>query len=51
MKKPRIEFIEKLPSDIEKRMEKGLDEYASSHGIDVNYQPFAFLIFNEEDEV
>lgn len=32
-------------------MEKGLNEYASSHGIDVNYQPFAFVLFDEQDEV
>ena len=51
MKNCKIEFIEKLPEEILEKMEKGLEEYSLSHGIDVNYQPFAFVLFDEQDKV
>lgn len=51
MKTCKIEFIEKLPEEINEKMEKGLEEYAISHAIDVNYQPFAFVLFGEQNEV
>ncbi|MGE4349183.1 MAG: GNAT family N-acetyltransferase [Candidatus Berkiella sp.] len=47
----KISFVDKIPSEIEEKMEKGLEEYSLSHGIDVNYQPFAFVLFDEKDEV
>ncbi|MBI2792811.1 MAG: GNAT family N-acetyltransferase [Gammaproteobacteria bacterium] len=51
MKNYKIEFIEKLPKEINEKMEKGLKEYETSHGIDVNYTPFALVLFDEKDEV
>lgn len=47
----KISFVDQLPKEIEEKMEKGLEEYAVSHGIDVNYQPFAFVLFDEKGEV
>jgi len=43
--------MDALPKEIEEKMEKGLEEHAVSHGIDVNYVPFAFILFDEKDEV
>jgi len=51
MKNFKIEFIDKLPEEINEKMEKGLEEYAVNHGIDVNYTPFAFILFSEKNEV
>ena len=50
MENLKISFVERLSESIQTKMEKGLDEYANSHGIDVNYQPFAFLLFDEKNE-
>lgn len=38
-----IEFIDKLPPEIEEKMRKDLVEYESSHGIDVNYRRFSMI--------
>ncbi|MBS0287495.1 MAG: GNAT family N-acetyltransferase [Proteobacteria bacterium] len=47
----KISFVDQLPKVIEEKMEKGLEEYSVNHGIDVNYQPFAFVLFDKQDEV
>lgn len=46
----KIEFIEKLPEEINEKMEKGLKEYEISHGINVDYKPFALVLFDEKNE-
>ena len=51
MKNTKIEFTEKLSPDLVKKMESGLLEYEMSHGVDVNYQPFAFVLYDEKNEV
>jgi GNAT superfamily N-acetyltransferase len=50
MKSCKIEFIDKLPASIEKQMEKGLEEYEVSHGIDVNFTPFCFILYDENNQ-
>ncbi len=39
-----IEFVNELPADVEKNMEKNFVEYEKSHGIDVNYKKFSIII-------
>ena len=51
MKNYKIELVEKLSDEINQKMEKGLLEYENSHGINVDYKPFAFVLFNEKNEV
>lgn len=51
MKNCKIEFMEKLPEEINVKMEKGLEEYALSHGVNVNYTPFVFVLYDEKKEV
>ncbi|NNM59992.1 MAG: GNAT family N-acetyltransferase [Legionellales bacterium] len=46
-----ISFVEQLPKEIEEKMGRGLTEYAISHGIDVNYTPFALVLVDEKNEV
>lgn len=50
MTKPVIKFVDHISDDIEEKMERGLEEYAISHEIHVDYKPFALVIFNEKDE-
>ena len=50
MKNLKISFVEQISKEIEEKMEKGLKEYETSHGIDVNYKPFALVIFDEKNE-
>jgi GNAT superfamily N-acetyltransferase len=46
----KIEFFQKLPGAINEKMEKGLKEYETSHGIDVDYTPFVLVLFDEKNE-
>src|SRR5579862_7846091 len=47
MNNHKIEFIDTLPENIEKKMRKDLVKYESSHGIDVNYKKFALILRDE----
>lgn len=51
MKNCKIEFVEKIPNDIEEKMRNGFVEYESSHAIDVNYKPFSLVLKDEKNEV
>lgn len=51
MDNPNIVFLDHLPKEIEKKMESGLHEYEMNHGIDVNFQPFAFVLYDEKNDV
>lgn len=51
MKNFKISFVDELSFDIQDKMEKGLEEYEISHGIDVNFTPFAFILYDEKNEV
>lgn len=46
-----IEFVEKLSEDVNEKMLKGLVEYETSHGIDVNFRRFSVVLQDEEGNV
>lgn len=46
-----IEFVDKLPEEVEEKMNKDLVEYESSRGIDVNYKKFAMILREEKGDV
>ncbi len=46
-----VEFVDKLPKEVEEKMHKDLVEYESSHGIDVNYKKFAVILKDEQGDV
>lgn len=50
MRNCKIEFVEKLPDAINEKMERGLKEYETSHGINVDYKPFALVLYDEKNE-
>jgi ribosomal protein S18 acetylase RimI-like enzyme len=50
MKNYKVEFVEKISDDVEKKMRKGFVEYESSYGIDVNYKPFSLTLKDEKNE-
>ncbi len=45
-----ISFVEKIPKEIEEKMGQGINEYAASHGIKIDWKPFALMLFNETNE-
>lgn len=46
-----VEYVEKISKSIQKKMQKDLIDYESSHGIDVNYHPFALILRNKSKDV
>lgn len=46
-----VEYVDKLPEDVEKRMNESFEEYESSHGIDVNFKKFSIILRREDGEV
>lgn len=46
----KISFVERLSEKSRTKMEEGLKEYELSHGVHVNYKPFALELFNEKNE-
>lgn len=50
MKNTKIEFVDQIPENIEAKMRKSFVAYESSHGIDVNYKPFALILKDENKE-
>lgn len=51
MHKYKIEFLDNLAEEIEEKMREDLVAYESSHGIDVNYKPFAIVLADEKGNV
>jgi ribosomal protein S18 acetylase RimI-like enzyme len=51
MKNFRISFVEQLPEEIKVKMESGLLDYETSHGVDVNFKPFALVLYDDKNEV
>lgn len=47
----KIEFLDQINNELEQRMHDGFVSYERSHGIDVNYKPFAITISDENDVV
>lgn len=50
MKNFKISLVEKISEATEARMSQGIQEYALSHGINIDWTPFALEIFNEKNE-
>ncbi|KTD05163.1 GNAT family N-acetyltransferase [Fluoribacter gormanii] len=50
-KPPTIEFYNSLPDDVEKLMREDLIAYETTHGIDVNYKPFCFVLRDKNQKV
>ena len=51
MQNLKISFVEQISKEANARMETGLKEYSTSHGINVDYKPFALELFDERGEV
>ncbi|GEM_PF-6052565 len=47
----KISYVNQISEKTLKKMEDGLKEYELSHGIHVDYTPFAFEIYNENGDV
>jgi ribosomal protein S18 acetylase RimI-like enzyme len=47
----RINFIDKLPEDIEKLMQEDLVEYEAKHGIEVNLKRFSLVLTSDTEKV
>ncbi|WP_131781500.1 GNAT family N-acetyltransferase [Legionella gresilensis] len=43
----KIEFVDQLDEDLEQHMLKDLIAYEFKHGIDVNYKPFAIVLYHK----
>lgn len=44
-----ISYVEQLPSELENAMRTDLGIYENDHGIDVNYKPFALVLYDHTD--
>lgn len=51
MEQYTVEFIDKLPEDVEEKMSKELIEYESAQGIDVNYKKFSVILRDKKGNV
>ena len=51
MDKTHISFFEKPPAQALAQMEKGLLDYAVKHGVNVDFKPFSFVLYNEKEDV
>ena len=47
----KISFVEQISKETNAKMDAGLKEYATSHGIHVDWKPFALELFDEKNEV
>lgn len=50
MQKYKISFVEQISKETSAKMDHGLKEYNSSHGINVDFTPFALELFNENNQ-
>ncbi|MBX3710000.1 MAG: GNAT family N-acetyltransferase [Gammaproteobacteria bacterium] len=50
MSSDKIEFVDVLSEDIEKKMRKDLIEYERGHGIDVNYRRFSIILKDDTND-
>ena len=46
-----IELIDQVDADTSKKMEEGFALYEKSHGVHVNYKPFALVLKNPQNKV
>ena len=47
----KISFVEQVSKETNAKMDAGLKEYATSHGIHVDWKPFALELFDEGNEI
>ena len=47
----KISFVEQISKETNAKMDAGLKEYATSHGIHVDWTPFALELVDERNEV
>ncbi|MCH9757124.1 MAG: GNAT family N-acetyltransferase [Gammaproteobacteria bacterium] len=47
----KIEFTQQLSDTTRQKMSEGLLSYEKSHGVNVDWQPFALELFDEQGEV
>jgi ribosomal protein S18 acetylase RimI-like enzyme len=50
MENCKIEFVDHLSEEIEEKMRNNFVDYESSHGVDVNYKPFALILRDDAGE-
>ena len=50
MKNFKISLVKQLSEATEAKMSQGVQEYAISHGINIDWTPFALELFNEKNE-
>lgn len=46
-----ISYVDQISADVLTKMENGLKEYELSHGVHVDYTPFAFELYDEQGDV
>ena len=51
MQNVKISLVDQISKETNARMETALKEYATSHGINVDWTPFALELFDERNEV
>ncbi len=51
MKTVSVKILEQLPPAIEDKMQADLVKYEKSHGVEVNYKTFSFVMMNHQEEV
>ena len=51
MQNVKISLVEQITPETKTKMEVGLKEYETSHGINVDWKPFALELFDEKNEV
>ena len=51
MQNYKISVVEQISKETNAKMDAGLKEYATSHGINVDWTPFALELFDEKNEV
>ena len=51
MKNFKISFVEQISKETNAKMDVGLKEYATSHGINIDWKPFALELVDESNEV
>ena len=51
MHRSRVEFVERLPDDIQTMVKKGQEDYETSHGVVCDYRNFWLLVRDANEEV
>lgn len=46
----KISLVKQISEATETKMSQGVQEYARSHGVNIDWKPFALELFNEQNE-